>query len=106
MSGALFERRVLANHGTCAACVYAMSGVDLALWDLKGKALGGFALGYASPASVAEEAMGQVAAGYRAVKVRLGDTLDHDRGTGRCVAFRARPGRGVAGRRELPVLRR
>jgi D-galactarolactone cycloisomerase len=41
----------------------------------------GFALGYAAPAApaaVAQEALGQVAAGYRAVKLRLGDTLNHD----------------------------
>lgn len=92
-----FERRVLANHGTCAACVCAMSGLDMALWDLKGKAsglplyrllggsaralrayAGGFALGYADPGAVVHEAMSQVAAGYRAVKLRLGDALDRD----------------------------
>ena len=36
---------------------------------------GGFALGYAAPAAVTEEALAQVALGYRAVKLRLGDSL-------------------------------
>ena len=106
---ARFESRVLANHGTCAACVCAMSGIDMALWDIRGKALGlplyrllggsprsvpayagGFALGYADPASLAEEALRQVALGYRAVKLRLGDTVTND-------AERARAMRAAVG---------
>jgi D-galactarolactone cycloisomerase len=47
---------------------------------------GGFALGYAPPAALAEEAAACVSRGYRAVKLRLGDTLSHD--TERAVALR------------------
>jgi D-galactarolactone cycloisomerase len=93
----VFENRVLANHGTCAACVCAMSGIDMALWDIRGKALGlplyrllggaarpvpayagGFALGYADPGVLADEARACVARGFRALKLRLGDTLQRD----------------------------
>jgi len=109
----LFEDRVLANHGICAGCVCAMSGIDMALWDIRGRAAGlplyrllggsakpvaayagGFSLGYAPPAAVAGEALTCVRDGFRGVKLRLGDTVARD--VERAVAMRSAVGDGIA----------
>jgi D-galactarolactone cycloisomerase len=87
----------LASHGLGAGSAMALSGLDLALWDIRGKATGwplyrllggaarpakayagGISLGYQPPASLAEEAQDYVAQGYRAVKLRVGDTPTRD----------------------------
>ncbi len=83
----------LASHGMGAACAMAMSGIDIALWDIRGKAVGwplyrllggasraipayagGISLGFQPPAALVAEVAGFVAQGYRAVKLRTGDT--------------------------------
>lgn len=90
-------RMQLASHGMGAAAAMALSGLDQALWDIRGKAAGwplyrllggasrpvkayagGISLGYQEPAALAEEARGYVAQGYRAVKLRVGDTPARD----------------------------
>jgi L-alanine-DL-glutamate epimerase-like enolase superfamily enzyme len=87
----------LASHGMGAAAALALSGIDLALWDLKCQATGlplvqllggsskpikayagGISLGWQEPASLADEAMRYVQDGYRAVKLRMGDTPARD----------------------------
>ncbi len=87
----------LASHGMGAAAAMALSGVDIALWDIRGKAAGwpiyrllagaarpirayagGISLGYQPPQSLADEAQGYVSQGYRAVKLRVGDTPKRD----------------------------
>ena len=87
----------LGSHGMGAATAMAMSGIDMALWDIKGKAVGwplwrllggarrpvrayagGVALGYQPPARLLDEAHPLVDAGYRAVKLRVGDTVRAD----------------------------
>lgn len=86
-----------ASHGMGAAAALALSGVDLALWDIRCQATGwplyrllggaarpvkayagGIALGWQAPESLAQEALGLVAQGYRALKLRVGDTAARD----------------------------
>ena len=90
-------RYQLGSHGMGAACAMAMSGIDMALWDIRGKAVGwplyrllggtrrpvrayagGVSLGYQPPASLIEEAQPHIEAGYKAVKLRVGDTVRDD----------------------------
>lgn len=90
-------RRQLASHGLGAGAAIALSGVDLALWDLRARAAGwplyrllggastpipayagGVSLGYQEPPALVEEVRALVAAGYRAVKLRVGDTPARD----------------------------
>ena len=87
----------LASHGMGAATCLAMSGIDQALWDIRGKVCGwplykllggtarpipayagGISLGYQEPAALCDEARALLAQGYKAVKLRLGDTARND----------------------------
>ena len=87
----------LASHGMGYAAAMALSGLDLALWDIRAKAAGwplykllggaskpikayagGISLGYQPPASLAQEALGYVAKGYKAIKLRVGDNPRDD----------------------------
>jgi D-galactarolactone cycloisomerase len=87
----------LASHGMGAGACLALSGIDMALWDIRGKMFklplyrllggrsrpipayaGGVSLGYQDPASLAEEAQPVVRSGYKAIKLRIGDTVTRD----------------------------
>ncbi len=83
----------LGSHGMGAATCLAMSGIDLALWDIRGQAAGmpiyrllggarkgvpayagGVSLGYQESAKLVEEARALLDRGYKAIKLRVGDT--------------------------------
>jgi L-alanine-DL-glutamate epimerase-like enolase superfamily enzyme len=90
-------RYQLGSHGLGAATAIAMSGIDIALWDIRGRLAGwplyrllggaaravpayagGVSLGFQDPAALVEEARAVVARGYRALKLRVGDSPERD----------------------------
>ncbi len=106
-------RMQLGSHGMGAGAAIALSGIDMALWDIRGKAVGwplyrllggaarpipayagGVSLGWQEPAALVEEARALVAAGFTAVKLRVGDTPARD--LARVAAVRRAFGDGLA----------
>ena len=90
-------RMQLASHGMGAAASIGLSGIDQALWDIRGKACGwplyrllggsaraipayagGISLGFQPAQALTEEAQKLVEQGYRAMKLRIGDRVDRD----------------------------
>ncbi len=87
----------LGSHGMGAGCCLAMSGIDCALWDIRGQAAGmpiykliggayrgipayagGVSLGYQPVSELIAELQPHLDAGYKAVKLRVGDSPRRD----------------------------
>lgn len=89
---ARLHRQQVVTHGLGAGSVIALSGIDIALWDLKGKIMGqpvyrllggahkkirayagGLSLGFKKPEALEAEVRKLVDDGYTAIKLRVGD---------------------------------
>lgn len=87
----------LRSHGMGQACALAMSGLDQALWDIRGKAVGwplyrllggaskpmpayagGISLGFQPAGELVDEAHALKEVGYRAIKLRFGESAKRD----------------------------
>jgi D-galactarolactone cycloisomerase len=109
----LINRNQLTTHGAGAAASFALSGIDLALWDIRGKALGlplyrllggspskipayagGVSLGYQPPSALVDEVIRHKEQGFRAVKLRIGDDVLAD--AARVAAVRSAVGSATA----------
>jgi L-alanine-DL-glutamate epimerase-like enolase superfamily enzyme len=94
---AAIYKKQLGSHGMGAGTCLAMSGIDLALWDIRAQAAGmplykllggsrkgvpayagGVSLGYQPAETLVEEIRPHLDAGYKAVKLRVGDTPMRD----------------------------